>query len=700
MFPLSLTVNPNFLNTLSMRDISSLKTYFDEIEETNGDDECKAWLSKLFDAKVELATFVKARRGRGKATEYVGFHKGSFNFSFRFKFSDDGPNAIIRFPKTGHLVSKISDEKVETNSRPRTQLEVPNRQEGPLHKKDAGLSWVDADSEPEAPAEVEAEEADGGAKIVPEISHEVCRKLASISDGATALLEKVITPMLSPSPSVLGYPGDNAQANYYPGPNRIAQDEVAHVGTVLEEHGIEPENTRIAKSQDGDKSSFDVLVASTTTEVVEEWTGFDEQGTVIRLVGGDHSRKMSKISASLLQAKKFAATDKQAQIIDHYVQSFQTGSLQAFRESQKLWVTDKSPNVEIVIGFVEPYRDPHGVRGEWEAMICISDPVESARLKKLVDRWDVFIRQLPWAVEGINDGKGPFEKSLFEPPDFASVNSENDKPSPCHFVHESEVDRFKNCVGIIGNITTAVHELLGHGSSKLLSETSLGQFNFDKANPPTNPLTGEKVQSWYRLGQTWTGVFGSVTPSVEECRAEVMSLYLMDNKELLSMYGFDESTDITVKSEFKDYKHSNSSMLMKEPGEKLPTEVQWAILKHLLLNGEGVISIVHDAQAQSVHVKVNRDKLHTHGQSALGDLLCRIQIWRCIADFESCSEFYQGLLEINDEEEQWRRVVCPKPEPRWKFVQPNTVLVGDKVELKEYDESNEGIVQSWAERQV
>ncbi|KAL6409746.1 Protein kinase-like domain [Ilyonectria robusta] len=79
-----------------MRKIPSLKTYFDEIEETNGDDECRAWLNKVFDAKVELATFVAARRGRGKATE----------------FDDGGPDAIIRFPKPGHTATALRDEKV------------------------------------------------------------------------------------------------------------------------------------------------------------------------------------------------------------------------------------------------------------------------------------------------------------------------------------------------------------------------------------------------------------------------------------------------------------------------------------------------------------------------------------------------------------------------------------------------------------
>ncbi|KJZ78815.1 hypothetical protein HIM_01588 [Hirsutella minnesotensis 3608] len=95
-----------------MADLLSLKTYFDEIEETNGEDEFREWVGRVFDAKIELAAFVAARRNGGEATEYVGFLKGSFNFSFRFRFSDGGPDAIIRFPKPGYTAKALRDEKV------------------------------------------------------------------------------------------------------------------------------------------------------------------------------------------------------------------------------------------------------------------------------------------------------------------------------------------------------------------------------------------------------------------------------------------------------------------------------------------------------------------------------------------------------------------------------------------------------------
>lgn len=85
-------------------------------------------------------------------------------------------------------------------------------------------------------------------------------------------------------------------------------------------------------------------------------------------------------------------------------------------------MTDVSARVGYLIRFIEPYRDTAGIRSEWEAMIAIADPDETWRLKHFVESSTCIIRQPPGAVEGVNDGKGPFEKSLFEAPDFTSVH--------------------------------------------------------------------------------------------------------------------------------------------------------------------------------------------------------------------------------------------------------------------------------------
>lgn len=111
-------------------------------------------------------------------------------------------------------------------------------------------------------------------------------------------------------------------------------------------------------------------------------------------------------------------------------------------------------------------------------------------------------------------------------------------------VHESEVKKFLLHKSKAFHLWVVFHELLGHGTGKLLVEDGPGSYNFDAQNPPINPLTGKPIDSWYRPGQTWTGLFGDIATSVDECRAECVGAYLMSDMELLALFGFSETTEI------------------------------------------------------------------------------------------------------------------------------------------------------------
>lgn len=104
----------------------------------------------------------------------------------------------------------------------------------------------------------------------------------------------------------------------------------------------------------------------------------------------------------------------------------------------------------------------------------------------------------------------------------------------------------KGTTHIVRFITTAVHELLGHGTGKLLAETKPGVYNFDHQRPPINPLNGEPVASHYLPGQTWTSMFGKLAGTVDECRAILVSEYLMDSKDMLEIFGYTDTSDITA----------------------------------------------------------------------------------------------------------------------------------------------------------
>jgi dipeptidyl-peptidase III len=249
-------------------------------------------------------------------------------------------------------------------------------------------------------------------------------KLAGESPVLKKLHNEVVKSMMSRPPFSLGFPSEQAQSAYYPGDQHISRDEIALVSRALEERSIYPENTRIRKMHLTEPPVFEVLQASVESEgLTQEFRLPDSKG-VVRIVCGDHSKELALICSELAEASKYAANEEQKTFLAQYIESFRTGSLHAYRDSQRTWIKDKGPRVENIFGFVEPYRDPYGIRAEFEGLVAISDIEETKTLSLLVENSDKFIRRLPWADSRSleNDGKGPFEKALFEPPDFTSIH--------------------------------------------------------------------------------------------------------------------------------------------------------------------------------------------------------------------------------------------------------------------------------------
>ena len=259
-------------------------------------------------------------------------------------------------------------------------------------------------------------------------------------------------------------------------------------------------------------------------------------GTV-RVVRGDHRDELASICDSLERATQYAANPVQQTFLKQYQDSFRTGDLAPYKDSQRTWIKDSAPAVENIFGFVEPYGDPFGARAEFEGLVAIADREETKLLTHLVEESSTFIKRLPWA-EGCseNDGKGPFEKSFFEPPDFSSIHSlaycssiifpginlpnyndirpecgfknviianrmsaESNKADISPFVDSREAQIFQRHKYSAYYIWVVLHELLGHGTGKMMTEEG-GRFNFDIEDPPINPLTQTPIDSWYRHG--------------------------------------------------------------------------------------------------------------------------------------------------------------------------------------------------------
>jgi len=368
---------------------------------------------------------------------------------------------------------------------------------------------------------------------------------------------------------------------YYPESTDITQPEIEAVSGWMEKKGLLPENTRLRKTTDG---TFELLVASAVDNVPSkggdigtdtEFTFEDGllKGKTIRLVFGDYAPEMKAAAEYIAKAGDNADNETQASMHSAYSESFHDGSLLAFKDSQRFWIRDKGPMVESNIGFIETYRDPAGIRGEWEGFAAVVNQERTRAFGGLVSSAPSLIPLLPWDKA--------FEKDKFLSPDFTSLEvltfCGSGIPAGINIPNYDDIrqnEGFKNVS--LGNVLSAkapnekipfiseaddvlyrkyrdpafevqvgLHELLGHGCGKLLQETSPGTFNFDKENPPLSPITNKPVSTWYKPGQTWGSVFGSLAGSYEECRAELVAMYLSCEFPVLQIFGFgDGSTDI------------------------------------------------------------------------------------------------------------------------------------------------------------
>ncbi|OAQ70564.1 dipeptidyl peptidase III [Pochonia chlamydosporia 170] len=580
----------------------------------------------------------------------------------------------------------------------------------------------------------------GDQKFIPAVNDTVLKKLADRSSVLGDLYKEISKSIAVRPPFNLGFPSETAQSSYYPG-NTMSESDALMVSTILEQNRIFPENTRLQKSEDG--TGFEVLIASVEHGDLTQFSLPNREGHVT-LLKGDHSSNLQRVCDELTEASKHSANDLQKEVLRAYGESFRTGSLDTYRQSQRLWVQDKAPRVENIFGFVEPYRDPLGIRAEFEAVVAIADDSETRLLAKLVDNSAKFIRRLPWATPE-NDGKGPFEKSLFEPPDFSSIHAlaycssiifpginlpnYNDirqedgfknviianrmavesQAEQYPFIEDSEAKQFKKRKFPAYYWWVVLHELFGHGTGRMMVESVDGTFNFDVKNPPVNPLTGNPISSWYKPGQTWTGQFGDLATTVDECRAELVGAYLMDDPELLEMLGFTETSDICATDlTYNLYLQlgvdglrglSNYNVQSAKWGQA-HSRAHFAMLKCLLLDGGGVMTITHNKPKHSLTVRVDRSKIQTHGKPALEKMLLHLHMFRCTADVEGCRTYYEKLSAVEGEYIDWRETVLANKPPSLVFVQANTFLDGDNVMLKEYEPTIEGVITSWAERKV
>ncbi|EIW85196.1 aflatoxin-detoxifizyme [Coniophora puteana RWD-64-598 SS2] len=540
---------------------------------------------------------------------------------------------------------------------------------------------------------------------------------------------------LSPESSLfIGKRSEGHVSNYYLG-EVITDEEVNDVQAAAEKLGVDVLNTRVRKNGAGD---YTLLVASANAPAPKQHDITVKSGTAkLTVEYGDFSEALKKASVALTEAKKYAANDNQVAMLDGYIESLDTGSIEAHKRGSKHWVKDIGPVVESYLGFIETYVDPYGGRAEWEGFTAIVNKQLSAKYDVLVNGAPDLIKALPWGKD--------YEVDVFRKPDFtaleivsfatggipAGINIPNyydirestgfknvslanilaaKAPNEeVTFIHPDDLDLYNAWDSRAFEVQVANHELLGHGSGKLFQENTDGSRNFDPEKI-INPLTGKAITSWYKPGQTPDSVLGEVSSSMEECRAETVALFLVGNTTILNIFGYKDPKEIEDIQYITFLLMARAGLraleyydpVTKKHGQA-HMQARLGITQHLIKEGIAYLEEIRDADGklQNLYIRVDRQKVLSEGHKAAAKLLIDLQVRKSTADGPGAREFYRTLTTpVAGWESDIREVVLKKKLPRKVFVQPNTFVVNDEVVFKDYPLTAAGLIESCIERQI
>ena len=236
-------------------------------------------------------------------------------------------------------------------------------------------------------------------------------------------------------------------------------------------------------------------------------------------VGGLYGSALEKICSELEKAAKVAENQTQKDYIADLVEYYMTGDLKLWDKYNIQWVNDTLGVVDFVNGFVEDYNDPLGRKATWEGLVNFKDNEASRRTELISANAQLFEDNspvdnrfkkeevkgvtakvinvavlagdcYPAAPIGINlpnadwicrehGSKSVTIANLTSAYNMAAQESPKSMLSEFAW-SEDEIALEKKYGGLTNDLHTDLHECLGHGSGKLLPETSpsaLGEFS-------------------------------------------------------------------------------------------------------------------------------------------------------------------------------------------------------------------------------
>jgi dipeptidyl-peptidase-3 len=518
-------------------------------------------------------------------------------------------------------------------------------------------------------------------------------------------------------------------------------DDAKLANAFLDSQQVSAYNTRLFKDAEG---NYTVRQAS-ALDTKEPVTTTQYKGKTFAIVQGDYAPLMKRIADALVNALPYTANPTQTKMIEAYIDSFRSGSIDAHKDASRHWIRDKGPAVESYIGFIESYRDPSGVRGEWEGFCACVNKEVSRKFQVLVDRAESFLTKMPWPKE--------FEKDTFLRPDFTSLDvlsfGSSGVPAGINIPNYDDIrqsEGFKNVS--LGNVLTAsysvagdqrisfvkdadqelyktlkshafevqvgIHELLGHGSGKLYhqnTDDAKALLSEKVINPLTQaPITGP----FYAPGATWGSTFASLAPSYEECRAECSGLYLCLESSVLEVFGVQHKDDGS--GAISDVTYVNWLLMVRagltgleffttstKQWRQAHMNARYVILRLLMQTGEDFLKLEQITNPEDgkpdVQISLNRYLIPTVGKKVVGDFLLKLQVYKSLGDVENGSKLYNDLSVVPEDMLELRSIVMARKEPRKLLIQPYLKQPENKdVELVNFPLTTFGMVESFVAR--
>lgn len=166
-------------------------------------------------------------------------------------------------------------------------------------------------------------------------------------------------------------------------------------------------NTRAFKEND----KIIITVGSVSKELTKRNIEF--KGYKFDIEYGEFDGYLEEVNFYLKEALKYAANENQVNMTKSYIESYETGSIDAHKDSQRHWVRDIGPVVETNMGWIESYIDPSNMRAYWEGMVAIVNKEQSKKFNAFVAASESIIPMLPWDKD--------MEKDKFLAPDFTML---------------------------------------------------------------------------------------------------------------------------------------------------------------------------------------------------------------------------------------------------------------------------------------